>query len=76
VIVAALVYLLGVQAPTITINIPLNNELQKLDATTVNGATRKRGREDFEARWNRWNLLRTVCASVVSALLVILVLRL
>src|SRR5262245_58372168 len=73
---AALVYLLGVQAPTITINIPLNSQLQRLDVDTVNEATRRRAREDYEARWNRWNLFRTVCASVVSTLLVILVLRL
>jgi len=46
-IVAAFVYLLGVQAPTITINIPLNNQLQGLDATTV---TR---RESGRARTSR-----------------------
>jgi uncharacterized membrane protein len=75
-IAAALVYLLGVQVPTITINIPLNNQLQRLDVSTLNEAARKRAREDFETRWNRWNVFRAVCASVVSVLLVLLLSRL
>jgi uncharacterized membrane protein len=72
VVIAALVYLLGVQAPTITINIPLNNQLQKLDVATMTGTARQDARETFEARWNRWNAIRTACASVVSVLLILL----
>jgi hypothetical protein len=45
VIVAALVYLLCVQLPTVTINIPLNNSLQKLDSSTMNEMTRKQARD-------------------------------
>jgi uncharacterized membrane protein len=72
VIVAALVYLLCVQLPTVTINIPLNNELKRLDLGTMNETTRKRARDDFEPRWNRWNAIRAACASVVSLLLMLL----
>jgi uncharacterized membrane protein len=75
IIVAALVYLLGVQAPTIAINIPLNSQLQRLDVATLAETARQRTRETFEARWNRWNVIRTVCASVVSVLLLLLLLR-
>ena len=75
VIVAALVYILCVQLPTITINIPLNNELQQLDPTTLSDTARKRAREHFEPRWNRWNATRTVCASLTSLLLVLLLIR-
>jgi uncharacterized membrane protein len=75
VIVAALVYILCVQLPTVTINIPLNNELKKLDPGTMTETTRKRARDDFEPRWNRWNIARTVCASVVSLLLMLLLIR-
>lgn len=75
VIVAALVYLLGVQLPTVTINLPLNSQLQKLDPVTMNEAARQRARNDFEPRWNRWNVIRTVCATLVSILLVLLVRR-
>jgi uncharacterized membrane protein len=75
VIVAALVYLLCVQLPTVTINIPLNNELKRLDLGTMNETTRKRARDDFEPRWNRWNAIRAACASVASLLLMLLLIR-
>jgi uncharacterized membrane protein len=75
VIVAALVYILGVQLPTVTINIPLNNELKKLDLGTMTETTRKRARDAFEPRWNRWNAIRTACASVASLLLMVLLIR-
>ena len=75
IIVATLLYLLGVQVPTIAINIPLNNQLQKLDVASMTGAARQRARETFEARWNRWNVIRTLCASVVSGLLILLLRR-
>lgn len=75
VVVAALVYLLCVQLPTVTINIPLNNELKRLDLGTMNETTRKRARDDFEPRWNRWNAIRAACASVASLLLMLLLIR-
>jgi uncharacterized membrane protein len=71
-IVAALVYIFGVQLPTATINIPLNNALQRLDTGTMNEAARTRARADFEAPWNRWNIIRAACASLVSILLMLL----
>jgi uncharacterized membrane protein len=74
-IAAALVYILCVQLPTVTINIPLNNGLKKLDPSTMSETSRKRARDDFEPRWNRWNALRTACASLASILLLILLLR-
>ena len=52
IIFAALVYLIGVQLPTVTINIPLNNKLQTLDVDAMNETTRKAARKDFEPRWN------------------------
>ncbi len=75
-IFAALAYLLGVQLPTATINIPLNNKLQTLDVDTMNETAQKAARKDFEPRWNRWNSIRTAVASLVSALLIILLLAL
>ena len=75
IIIAALAYLLSVQVPTITINIPLNNQLQRLDVPTMTETMRERAREAFEPRWNRWNVTRTVCASLVSVLLLVLLLR-
>ncbi len=75
-IFAALVYLLGVQLPTFTINVPLNNKLQTLDVDAMNEATRKAARKDFEPRWNLWNAIRAAFASLASALLIILLFRL
>ena len=72
IISAALIYVFGVQVPTITINIPLNNELQILDVDTMNETTQKEARIDFEPRWNRWNIIRTGFASLASLLLIVL----
>jgi uncharacterized membrane protein len=66
---------MGVQVPTFTVNIPLNNTLQSLDSSAMTEPARKHAREQFEERWNRWNVFRTICASVVSVLLALLLLR-
>jgi len=76
VIVAAIAYLLGVQLPTFTVNIPLNNKLQNLDVDVMNDTAQKAARRDFEPRWNRWNSIRTAFASLASILLMILLSRL
>jgi uncharacterized membrane protein len=73
--VAALLYVVGVQVPTITINIPLNNRLQRLDVVTMNEAARRQAREEFEARWNQSNANRTVCAILASIVLLVLLLE-
>ena len=74
-IAIALLYLLCVQLPTVAINIPLNNGIQKLDPDSMNDMTRKRAREDFEPRWNRWNVVRTACANLVSIALILLLMH-
>ena len=76
VIFATLVYLLGVQLPTVTINVPLNNKLQTLDADAMDETTQEATRKDFEPRWNLWNSIRTAFASLASALLIVLLFRL
>ena len=73
---AALIYLFGVQLPTGTINIPLNNKLQALDVEAIDETMQMAARKDFEPRWNLWNSIRTVLASLTSALLMIVLLRL
>jgi uncharacterized membrane protein len=73
--VTAAVYILCVQLPTLAINIPLNNELQKLDSGAMTEPARSRARDAFEARWNRWNAFRTECAGVTSVALMLLLLR-
>jgi uncharacterized membrane protein len=72
---ATAIYLLGVQLPTATINIPLNNRLQADDLGTLTESELHDLRSDFEPRWTRWNSIRTVFAVLSSTLLIILLLR-
>ena len=74
VITAVLVYLLGVQLPTMTINIPLNNTVQALEIDGMDPPAHEAARRAFESRWNTWNSIRTVLASLVAVLLFILLL--
>lgn len=71
-----LVYVLGVQVPTIAVNVPLNNELQTVAAETASDETLRSARAAFEARWNRWNVARTLVAVATALALVALVYRL
>ncbi|AFN73597.1 integral-membrane protein [Melioribacter roseus P3M-2] len=70
-----IIFLAGVHAPTIIINVPLNNKLQSINADTEDEAACKDARNNFEARWNRWNRIRTVASSVSSILLILLLLN-
>ncbi len=63
--------LLGVQLPTASINIPLNNRVQKLDLETLDEVSLKIERDHFERRWNRSNIIRTLFAVLTSTLLVV-----
>ena len=75
-VLAGGVYLLGVQLPTLVINIPLNNELQALDIDGAEELRCRSARERFEPRWNQWNTIRTALAVTASAMLVVLLIRL
>ena len=73
---AVLVYLVGVQLPTIAINVPLNNKVQTIETEALDEPTLAAARQDFEPRWNRWNTIRTWLATLVSVLLLAVLLRL
>ena len=66
-----LVYLIGVQFLTIFINIPLNNELQRINVDTLSWDETKLLRDKFENRWNKSNRIRTCfacfCISYVNS---------
>ena len=74
-IAAAVLYIGCVQLPTVVVNIPLNNTVQRLDVAAMDAPARSRARADFEAPWNRWNVFRTACAIIVTAMLLMLLLR-
>lgn len=69
---ATITYLLGVQCPTLAINIPLNNALQSVAIHTTDATQLKTARENFEPRWNRWNAIRTTFAILTSVQLLVL----
>lgn len=71
-IFAALIYLFGVQLPTVVINVPLNNKLQTLNVDTISEEDQKLAREEFEPRWNKWNLIRTILSSLTVVLMIIM----
>ncbi len=68
-VAAALVYVLAVQLPTMAINIPLNTQIQRHDVAAMTESARTGARDAFEARWNRWNAIRTAAAAAVTAAL-------
>lgn len=72
IVTATLLYIIGVQLPTVTINIPLNNQLQTLNVDTMSESEQKIARINFEARWNRWNTIRTGIATLASLILLVL----
>ena len=74
-IAAAVLCVACVQLPTATINVPLNNALQRLTPDTMDAAALKRARDAFEPRWNRWNAFRTACATLASLLLLLVLIR-
>lgn len=69
-------YLMGVQAPTIAVNLPLNAALQRVDVEQCNEEELQRARLAFEQRWNTFNQIRTAVACGVTVVLLVLLLNL
>ncbi|MEM7469001.1 MAG: anthrone oxygenase family protein [Pseudomonadota bacterium] len=70
--VATFAYLGGVQLPTFTINIPLNNRIQSFALDGASETEQQLLREQFERKWNRSNICRTAVACIVSGVLVMI----
>lgn len=64
---ACVVYLLGVFAPTVVVNVPLNNALATGEVPP-HGERAQRAWADFSPRWQRWNAVRGACSVVGLAL--------
>ena len=73
--VVGLIYLLGVQGITISIHLPLNNHIQKIDINDMNNQSLNEERTNFEMRWNYFNKIRTFIAfsASLSFLLILMV---
>ena len=70
---ASAFYLLGVQLPTASINIPLNNELQNMNLMTLKESELAMYRLKFDTQWNRWNRFRTFNAIVSVSIMLFLI---
>ena len=66
-------YLVGVQAITGLIHIPMNNRVQRLAIEDMNDLTLKKERDLFEEKWVTYNNARTAVALCVSVGLLILI---
>ena len=66
IIFVGLVYLLGVQAITIIIHLPLNKRIQNIDINSTNLQSLNEERKNFETKWNYFNNIRTVIAFLVT----------
>ena len=76
IVLFGVIYILGVQGITMSIHLPLNNKIQKLELNELSNKTLKEERGNFEETWNFYNKIRTAIAFFVSLLfLVFLILR-
>lgn len=71
-IAASAIYLLGVQLPTGVINVPLNNKLQTYVTESEDDKELQIARSEFENRWNRSNIIRTIFSVISVSLFLIL----
>ncbi|WP_461304234.1 anthrone oxygenase family protein [Aureisphaera sp.] len=68
-LVAALLFFVGVGMITIFKNIPLNELLDKTQLEVLNASELKDLRQTFEKPWNRWHMVRTISSFTSFALL-------
>jgi len=73
IIAVGAIYLLGVQGITISIHLPLNNHLQRLNVDDLDAASLRDERVMFESRWIYFNRVRTAIAFSVSLMLLIII---
>jgi uncharacterized membrane protein len=61
---ASILYLIGVLGVSVFGNIPLNESLAVFNIDSANPGELSHQRDLFEARWNRYHILRTVCSLI------------
>ena len=65
VIIASFLYLAGVQGLTVFVHLPLNKRIQGVNGADMDASVLREQRMLFEARWTRFNRIRTLIALVV-----------
>ena len=67
------VYLLGVQGITISIHLPLNKRIQKININSTNYQILSEERKNFETKWNYFNNIRTGIAFFVILIFLLII---
>ena len=73
IVFVGVVYLLGVQGITLSVHLPLNNHIKKINIEKTDPQTLSVEREKFETRWNFFNTIRTGISFLVSLTLLLVV---
>lgn len=73
IVFVGVVYLLGVQGITLSVHLPLNNHIKKINIEKTDHQTLSVEREKFETRWNFFNTIRTGISFLVSLTLLLVV---
>ena len=73
IVFVGVVYLLGVQGITLSVHLPLNNHIKKINIENTDHQTLSVEREKFETRWNFFNTIRTGISFLVSLTLLLVV---
>ena len=76
IVFVGVVYLLGVQGITLSVHLPLNNRIKKINIEKTDHQMLSVERGKFETRWNFFNTIRTGISFLVSlTLLLVIALR-
>ena len=73
IVFVGVVYLLGVQGITLSVHLPLNNHIKKINIEKTDHQTLSVERQKFETRWNFFNTIRTAISFLVSLTLLLVV---
>ena len=73
IVFVGVVYLLGVQGITLSVHLPLNNHIKKINIEKTDHQTLSVERQKFETRWNFFNTIRTGISFLVSLTLILVV---
>ena len=73
IVFVGVVYLLGVQGITLSVHLPLNNHIKKINIEKTDHQMLSVERGKFETRWNFFNTIRTGISFLVSLTLLLVV---
>ncbi|MEM6687678.1 MAG: anthrone oxygenase family protein [Bacteroidota bacterium] len=74
-IVASVLYFLGLVLVTILGNVPLNEILDKTNLSTASVSDLQNLRDQFEVKWNRLHLIRTITSTLSFVVLLLALIK-